>query len=94
MAAGLPVVASRTKIDEFYFDDSMIMFFEAEDYQELARCIIEVYHNPGRRQSLVEHGKRFIATNNWEVKKKEYYEIIDNLLKGRRISSEENNSRQ
>lgn len=79
MAAGIPIIASRTKIDEYYFNDSMIMFFEPENHQDLAKCILDLCKNPKIRKSLVTNEKQFINKNNWEVKKKVYYQIIDQL---------------
>lgn len=79
MVAGVPIVASRTKIDEYYFDGSMIMFFEPEDHHDLARCILELYRNPAKRESLVHSAKQLIAVNNWEVKKEIYYRIVEQL---------------
>lgn len=80
MAAGVPVIASRTKIDEYYFDDSMIMFFEPGNYQDLAKCISELYKNPKKREYLVKNAKEFITRNNWELKKEIYYKMIDELI--------------
>ena len=79
MAAGLPIIASKTKVDEYYFDDSMIMFFEPENLEDLARCITELYKNVEKRQSLVNHAKQFIVKNNWDSHKQVYYKIITNL---------------
>ena len=79
MAAGIPIIASRTKIDEYYFDDSMILFFESENPEDLARCIIEIYKNPEKGQSLADNGRQFVTQNNWDVKKHIYLEIIDFL---------------
>ncbi len=80
MAAGLPIVASKTKIDQYYFDDSMIMFFEPENYEDLAKCIIGLYHDPEKRLDLMACGKKFVETNNWESKKYIYLKIINNLV--------------
>ncbi len=81
MAADLPVVASRTKIDEYYFDDSMIMFFEPENHEDLARCIIELHKNPKKGRSLANNAKKFVAKNNWETKKQIYLDLVDQLLR-------------
>ncbi len=80
MAAGLPVVMSRTKIDEYYFDDNTVMYFEPENEHDMARCIMKLYHNPERRSELVQKGKEFIDRNNWEVKSKIYCDIVNNLV--------------
>ena len=80
MAAGLPIVASKTKIDQYYFDDSMIMFFEPENHEELAKCIIELHQNPGIRRELAMRGKEYVQVHNWEKKKHIYLSIINNLV--------------
>jgi glycosyltransferase involved in cell wall biosynthesis len=79
MAAGIPIIASKTRIDEYYFDDSLIMFFKPEDYQDLADCIVSLYRNQERRRSLIKKGKEYIAKNNWELKCRGYDNIIERL---------------
>lgn len=81
MAAGLPVIVSRTKIDEYYFNDSMVMFFEPDNHTDLARCIVELWRNPEKRESLIRKGKEFVAVNNWECKSNTYLSIVDTLLR-------------
>lgn len=79
MAAGIPVLASRTRIDEYYFDDTQIKFFEVEDPDDMARAICELYEKPKLRESLSDNGRQFIAKNNWEVKKSLYDDILKTL---------------
>ena len=79
MAAGIPIIASKTRIDEYYFNDSLIMFFKPEDYQDLANCIVSLYRNPEKRRSLIKKGKEYIAKNNWELKCRGYDNIIERL---------------
>lgn len=81
MAAGIPVIASRTKIDEYYFDDSMIMFFEPNNPEDLANQIIELFKDIKKQQSLVINAKHFVLQNQWELKKDIYFKIIDRMLK-------------
>ena len=38
MALGIPVIVSRTKIDSYYHDDSMVKFFESENADQLAEA--------------------------------------------------------
>lgn len=81
MAAGVPIIASKTKIDEYYFDDSLILFFEPENHNDLGRCILELHENPEKRKAMVGHGRQFVAKNNWGIKKLEYLELVDRLTK-------------
>jgi glycosyltransferase involved in cell wall biosynthesis len=80
MAAGLPIIASRTPIDEYYFDKSLIMFFDPEDHEGLAECIESLHRDPGRREEMVENGKRYCEENNWGVKKRTFLDIIRDLV--------------
>jgi glycosyltransferase involved in cell wall biosynthesis len=80
MAAGLPTAASKTTVDQYYFDDSMIMFFEPGNHKDLARCIIEFFEKPWKGEFIVKNAKKFVAKNNWELKKGIFYKIISDLL--------------
>jgi len=80
MALGIPVVVSDTKIDKYYFNDSLVKFFEAGNAEDLAQAIIFLYENNSIRNSLVCNGYQYIKENSWESKRIDYYNIIDNLL--------------
>jgi glycosyltransferase involved in cell wall biosynthesis len=80
MAVGVPVIVSRTRIDSFYFDESMVRFFESENVDDLASAIIELYAHPEQRRKLVDGANRYIQQNNWDVKQYEYLSVVDSLL--------------
>ena len=87
MAVGLPPVVSRTRIDEYYFDESCILFFEPENHEHLAQRIIELYRHPERRTSIAAKGRAYIDENNWAVKKAAYLGIVRGLTGNRRPAS-------
>ncbi len=80
MAVGLPAIVSRTRIDEYYFDDSIVMYFEPENSEDLAHCIVELYNNPGKRKSLIDQGRIYTDENNWDAKKSVYVNIVRKLV--------------
>jgi len=80
MAVGVPVIVSRTTIDSFYFDESMVRFFESENVDALANAIIELYFHPEQRRKLVDGANRHIQQNNWDVKQYEYLSVVDSLI--------------
>jgi glycosyltransferase involved in cell wall biosynthesis len=80
MAMNVPVVASRTRIDEYYFNDDIVEFFESENADDLANKILGLMHNPARRSELVKNGAKFIALNSWDVKEHEYLDLVDQLV--------------
>jgi len=87
MAAGIPVIASKTKIDQYYFDDSLIMFFEPENHEDLARCILELYKNRKEKERLIRNAKKFVDKNNWQLKKTIYIRIIEEITNNRHPTS-------
>lgn len=80
LAAGIPVIASRTTIDEYYFDDSQILFFRAEDHEDLARRIVELCTDPDMGRRLVRNARRFILDNNWEARRRDYLDVVERGL--------------
>jgi glycosyltransferase involved in cell wall biosynthesis len=80
MAMGVPVVASRTRIDEYYFDNSIVQFFEPESARDLADKIYHLMRQSERRAELRDASAKLIAAINWDVKKEEYLGLVDHLV--------------
>ena len=79
MAMSVPVIASRTRIDEYYFNDEILQFFKSGNVEDLAEKILCLMHDPARRAALCKQSAMFIAQNNWLVKKQEYLGLVDRL---------------
>ena len=79
MVLGVPVIVSDTKIDKYYFNDSLVKFFRSEDEQDLADSMLLVIKNKEFRNSLISNASEYMKQNNWAVKEKEYLDIIDKL---------------
>ncbi len=77
MSQGVPVVASRTKIDTYYFQDHEIAFFESGNFEDLAAKLIRIWSDPAYARTLARNGFAYVAANNWESKKHEYFSIVD-----------------
>jgi glycosyltransferase involved in cell wall biosynthesis len=77
MAMGVPVIVSDTKVDRYYFDDSVVRFFQGEDEDDLARCMLDLIRHPEKRLALVECAALHVANNDWALKKQEYLDIVD-----------------
>jgi glycosyltransferase involved in cell wall biosynthesis len=76
---GIPVLITRIEAVEVYFDTAMVMYFEAGDSRDLAGKLLDLYHNPARRQQLVDNALRFTSTYCWERQKQTYYRLLDEL---------------
>jgi glycosyltransferase involved in cell wall biosynthesis len=87
MAAGLPVVASDTKIDRLYFNDDMLCFFTSGNPQSLADSLVKMHDDAMYRERLLRNAFEYIAKNNWRVKQWEYMDLVKRLT-GKKVFTE------
>jgi glycosyltransferase involved in cell wall biosynthesis len=80
MSIGVPVVVSSTKIDRYYFDDSVVRFFESGNSDALAEAMLEVFRNADLCKQMVSRGLDYACANSWEHRKSEYLRLVDTLL--------------
>lgn len=80
MSVGVPVVVSSTKIDRFYFDESVVRFFESGNADALAVAMLEVLNNPLLRDSMVAKAGDYSHQHSWEIRKADYFQIVDSLV--------------
>jgi glycosyltransferase involved in cell wall biosynthesis len=83
MSLGVPLIASETKIDKFYFNDSMLKFFTPDDVNDLAECMLLLRTDKALRDRLRENAQEFVENYRWEKKKHEYLELVDSLTKAK-----------
>lgn len=79
MAAGVPIVASRTSIHSRYYDDSLLKYYDSDNEEALAECILAMWGDPPGRQQQVVRANRYVQENNWEAKKQTYLNLVDTL---------------
>lgn len=79
MSVGVPVVVSNTKIDRYYFNDSVVRFFESENPDALAEAILEVLGNEEKRRDMVRNASDYVVRNSWDTRKADYYRLVDSL---------------
>jgi glycosyltransferase involved in cell wall biosynthesis len=76
----VPVIVADTKIDKYYFNDSLVKFFKAGDEADLARCILTMINDRRARESRIKNSLQYIQTMNWSTRKQEYFDLVDNLV--------------
>lgn len=82
MAMNVPVIASRTRIDEHYFTEEMLQFFEPDNAEDLAAKILELMRSVAKRAALCRAAETFIADNHWDEMKHKYFNVLDSLNSG------------
>jgi glycosyltransferase involved in cell wall biosynthesis len=79
MASGIPIIIAKTKVDQYYFDDSLVKFFEPENVEDLAGAILEMVRDNGLRDRLSKNCLEFVQKNNWGEKKEIYLKLVNRL---------------
>jgi glycosyltransferase involved in cell wall biosynthesis len=79
MSVGVPVVVSGTKIDRYYFDESVVRFFESGNVEAMADAMFDVLTNHPYRRDLVARAAGYVARNGWEQHKQTYLDLVGRL---------------
>lgn len=79
MSLGIPVVVSKTKIDQYYFNDSLVCFFESGDRDGLAEAALRILRNGELRRSMVARASEYAVRNSWQSRKADYLKLVDSL---------------
>jgi glycosyltransferase involved in cell wall biosynthesis len=80
MSMDVPVIVPETTIDRYYFNDSVVKFFRANDEKSLAEAMQLMINDPGLRQDLVRNARVFIEAYTWERNKDKYLDLVDSLV--------------
>ncbi|HDR03920.1 MAG TPA: glycosyltransferase WbuB [Candidatus Marinimicrobia bacterium] len=80
LAMGLPAIATKAASIEYYLGNNVAMLSNVNDQEDVARCIRELYRNPGKREELKKAGLKYIEKNNWQSQIDTYMNIINSLL--------------
>lgn len=79
MAVGVPVIVSSTKVDRYYFNDSIVRFFESGNPDALAREMVTLLRNDQLRRRMTAAAFKYAATHCWEKRKDDYLRLLDSL---------------
>lgn len=82
MSLGVPMLISDTRIDRYYFDDSLVTFFRSEDVDDLAEKMRLLLSNSTLRERTCSNSIEYVQANNWGSKKKMYFDLVDSLVNG------------
>jgi glycosyltransferase involved in cell wall biosynthesis len=80
MSLGVPIVVSSTRVDRYYFDDSIVRFFESGNDDELAWAMYEMLTNSQLRESMIRKANEYVARQSWRRHKSGYLQLVDGLI--------------
>jgi len=75
----IPVVVPRLEVIRRYFDEEMVKYYEPENVDDLARCIVELYQCPEQRQRLVKNASKFYDNYNWRRQADAYLGLLSSV---------------
>ena len=79
MAIGIPVIVAATTVDKFYFNDSVVHFFEPGNENDLSRAMAQLGKNRAMQETLSANALKFVSGYSWDIKKQDYFSLIDTL---------------
>ncbi len=79
MSLGVPTVVSSTKIDRYYFNDSVVRFFDSGNPDALATGMVALLRDPDLRRTYAARAAEYVQANCWETRKPDYLRLVDSL---------------
>lgn len=80
MASRVPVIVSRTRVDQHHFDSTLVRFFASGDERDLAAAMLDTFQNRGEAGDRAEAGLNFARRNSWQERGGEYRELVASLV--------------
>jgi glycosyltransferase involved in cell wall biosynthesis/peptidoglycan/xylan/chitin deacetylase (PgdA/CDA1 family) len=79
MAVGLPVIVSDTTIDKYYFNDSLVLYFQSGNASDMADKMAMILEDSQLRQRLVKNSSEFVQNFRWQKNKYVYLDLVESL---------------
>jgi glycosyltransferase involved in cell wall biosynthesis len=76
----VPVIASRTAIHQYYYDESIIQYYDNDDADELAAQMLRLKNDPARRKAMSARARQYADANTWDARKSEYLNRVEMLV--------------
>jgi glycosyltransferase involved in cell wall biosynthesis len=80
-AMGTPTVASALPSLTATFSDDCVLYYRPGDEKELADRVLELYHSPEKRASMIAQAQKFYRNCQWQVMKHEYLKVYEKCLR-------------
>jgi glycosyltransferase involved in cell wall biosynthesis/peptidoglycan/xylan/chitin deacetylase (PgdA/CDA1 family) len=80
MALGVPIVLSKTAIDTYYFNSSLVQFFQPGDEKSLAEKLLLVLTDEDLRQTMVNNSLLFVQDYSWAKRQPAYFALVNSLM--------------
>ena len=79
IALDIPVIAPKLKTIEYYFDNEMVSYFEAESVESLSNAIKKLYYDENIRIKQTQKARKFLDKYGWEKHQKDLFALYAEL---------------
>jgi len=73
---GIPVIAPRLEVVSYYFDDTMLRFYEPENVEQMAEAIVALCHDCSQRERQAQEARRFYEKYNPQAQADLYLRLM------------------
>lgn len=80
MVCGVPVIVSRTMVDEHYFNERLVRFFVPGSDADLAQAMLDVYETRLDNGDWIKAARQFGVQNSWQERVHEYFRLVNSLV--------------
>jgi len=77
---GIPVIAPKTKVISHYFDDELLLYYQADKPDLIVNILDKIADAPEILLNIREKEKLYRANYSWVKGKKKYKEIVYSLM--------------
>jgi glycosyltransferase involved in cell wall biosynthesis len=87
MLLGVPIVASRTRVHAYYYDDRIIHYYDNDDETQLADLMLQMRNDPRLRREISSRASQYAEDNTWQACKAGYLDLVDSLAEHKASSA-------
>lgn len=77
MFLGIPVVAPRLKVIQYYFDEQCVEFYEPDNHADLGAALLRLVENPELRQRIAFAARERVDRFSWEKMRGNLFHVLD-----------------
>lgn len=82
MMLGVPIIVSKTRIDQYYFNPEVVTFVDSDSVIDLAEAMRRLMESRPARRAQAERAARFVEDYAWSVHRDDYLNLVDRLIQG------------
>jgi len=85
-----PVLMSRTRSVQSYFDEECFEYFDSDDPESLAKAITSLHADPARRQAMMQHATQVLQPYRWPRQREIYLGYVERVMRSASDTPDQN----